>query len=163
MSVSAQAEGPAGGGSTEPVLVARRNDVAMDGVNKAFKAPEIDTVNLLYGGLHVPGLVRCARERLDMEVVDVAWRDAWRVQPPENASPLRYAIVPLILGIDGTDWAQTLHDAVALGASAGILSTFLYIVRHGALYYALGKWLLEWNRQLFDADVGPSPENVKYR
>ena len=67
------------------------------------------------------------------------------------------------LGIDGTDWAQTLHDAVALGASAGILSTFLYIVRHGALYYALGKWLLEWNRQLFDADVGPSPENVKYR
>ena len=163
MIVSAQAEGPAGGGSTEPVLVARRNDVAMDGVNKAFKAPEIDTVNLLYGGLHVPGLVRCARERLDMEVVDVAWRDAWRVQPPENASPLRYAIVPLILGIDGTDWAQTLHDAVALGASAGILSTFLYIVRHGALYYALGKWLLEWNRQLFDADVGPSPENVKYR
>ena len=163
MIVSAQAEGPAGGGSTEPVLVARRNDVAMDAVNEAFKTSEIDTVNLLYGGLHVPGLVRCARERLDMEVVDVAWRDAWRVRPPKNASPLRYAIVPLILGIDGTDWAQTLHDAVALGASAGILSTFLYIVRHGALYYALGKWLLEWNRQLFDADVGPSPENVKYR
>ena len=65
-----------------------------------------------------------------------------------------------ILGVDGTDWAQTLHDAVALGPSAGALSLFLYIVRHGALYYALGKWLLEWNRQLFDADVGPSPENV---
>ena len=160
MIVSAQAEGPVGGGAAEPVLVARRNDVAIDGVKKAFKSSAVDEVNLLYGGLHVPGLVRCARERLDMDVVDTAWRDAWRVQPPKNASPLRYAIVPILLGVDGTDWAQTLHDAVALGPSAGVLSLFLYIVRHGALYYALGKWLLEWNRQLFDADVGPSPENV---
>ena len=56
-----------------------------------------------------------------------------RVQPPKNASPLRYAIVPILLGVDGTDWAQTLHDAVALGPSAGVLSLFLYIVRHGAL------------------------------
>jgi hypothetical protein len=23
-------------------------------------------------------------------------------------------------------------------------------VRHGAVYYGLGKWVLEWNRQLFD-------------
>ena len=160
MIVSAQAEGPVGGGAAEPVLVARRNDVAIDGVKKAFKSSGVDEVNLLYGGLHAPGLVRCARERLDMDVVDTAWRDAWRVRPPKNASPLRYAIVPILLGVDGTDWAQTLHDAVALGPSAGVLSLFLYIVRHGALYYALGKWLLEWNRQLFDADVGPSPENV---
>lgn len=160
MIVSAQARGPAGGGSDEPVLVARRNDVAIDGVRKAFNAPEIDRVNLLYGGLHAPGLVKCARDKLDMDVVDVEWRDAWRVRPPANASPLRYAIIPLLLGIDGTDWAQTLHDAVVLGPSAGVLSVFLYIVRHGALYYALGKWLLEWNRQLFDADVGPSPASV---
>ena len=129
-------------------------------MKKAFKSSGVDEVNLLYGGLHAPGLVRCARERLDMDVVDTAWRDAWRVRPPKNASPLRYAIVPILLGVDGTDWAQTLHDAVALGPRAGALSLFLYIVRHGALYYALGKWLLEWNRQLFDADVGPSPENV---
>ena len=163
MIVSAQATGPAGGGSSEPILVARRNDVAIDGVKKAFKAPGVDTVNLLYGGLHVPGLVECARERLDMDVVDVEWRDAWRVPPPSNASPLRYAILPLLLCIDGTDWAQTLHDAVALGPSAGVLAAFLYIVRHGALYYALGKWLLEWNRQLFEtADDGVSPDNVNF-
>ena len=163
MIVSAQATGPAGGGSSEPILVARRNDVAIDGVKKAFKAPGVDTVNLLYGGLHVPGLVECARERLDMDVVDVEWRDAWRVTPPSNASPLRYAILPLLLCIDGTDWAQTLHDAVALGPSAGVLAAFLYIVRHGALYYALGKWLLEWNRQLFEtADDGVSPDNVNF-
>jgi len=163
MIVSAQATGPVGGGSSEPILVARRNDVAIDGVKKAFKAPGVDTVNLLYGGLHVPGLVECARERLDMDVVDVEWRDAWRVTPPSNASPLRYAILPLLLCIDGTDWAQTLHDAVALGPSTGVLAAFLYIVRHGALYYALGKWLLEWNRQLFEtADDGVSPDNVNF-
>lgn len=45
----------------------------MDGVNKVFKVFEIDIVNLLYGGLYVSGFVRCVRERLDMEVVDVVW------------------------------------------------------------------------------------------
>jgi len=162
MIVSAQARGPAGGGSDEPILVARRNDVAIDGVAKAFKA-NVERVNLLYGGLHVPGLIECARERLNMEVVNVEWRDAWRVRPPANASPLRYAVVPLLLGVDGTDWAQSLHDVVVLSAGGGLLSTLLYIVRHAALYYALGKWLLEWNRQLFDADFGPSPESVDAR
>ena len=162
MIVSAQARGPAGGGADEPILVARRNDVAIDGVAKAFKA-NVRSVNLLYGGLHAPGLIECARERLNMEVVDVEWRDAWRVRPPANASPLRYVIVPLLLGVDGTDWAQSLHDVVVLSAGGGLVSTLLYIVRHAALYYALGKWLLEWNRQLFDADLGPSPKSVDAR
>jgi hypothetical protein len=27
-------------------------------------------------------------------------------------------------------------------------------VRHGAVYYSLGKWVLEWNKQLFDAREG---------
>ena len=30
------------------------------------------------------------------------------------------------------------------------LAAGLYVVRHGALYYTLGKWVLEWNKQLFD-------------
>ena len=70
--------------------------------------------------------------------------------------------VPLLLLFvaEGEVVEALLEVAVALGPRAGALSLFLYIVRHGALYYALGKWLLEWNRQLFDADVGPSPENV---
>jgi hypothetical protein len=154
MIVSAQATGPVGGGTTAPVLVQKRNVVAMDGVAKALNAGVRD-VGLLYGGLHVDGLVRIARERFDYDVVDIEWRDAWRVNPPVNESPLRYAIVPLLLCIDGTDWAQTLHDVVALGGSASLLSVFLYIIRHGGLYYALGKWLLEWNRQLFEtADDG---------
>ncbi len=154
MIVSAQASGPVGGGTTAPVLVQKRNVVAMDGVAKAFDAGVRD-VGLLYGGLHVDGLVRIARERFDYDVVDIEWRDAWRVNPPANESPLRYAIVPALLCVDGTDWAQTLHDVVALGGAASLLSLFLYIIRHGGLYYALGKWLLEWNRQLFEtADDG---------
>ena len=31
---------------------------------------------------------------------------------------------------------------------------FLYVVRHGAVYYSLGKWVLEWNRQLFYGSDG---------
>jgi len=149
MIVSAQATGPVGGGTTAPILVQKRNIVAMDGVGKALDAGVKD-VALLYGGLHVNGLVEMARERFDFEIVNVEWRDAWRVKPPANESPLRYAIVPLLLFIDGTDWAQTLHDVVSLDSSSALLALFLYIIRHGGLYYALGKWLLEWNTQLFE-------------
>jgi hypothetical protein len=34
-------------------------------------------------------------------------------------------------------------------------------VRHGALYYTLGKWVLEWNRQLFDGVAGESEDGFQ--
>ena len=57
--------------------------------------------------------------------------------------------MPLLLLVDGADWAFTLSDVAASPATAAI-EIGLYVVRHGAVYYGLGKWVLEWNRQLFD-------------
>lgn len=54
--------------------------------------------------------------------------------------------------------AATITDAAAavdsgqIGAACAM--AFLYVVRHGAVYYSLGKWVLEWNRQLFDGSDG---------
>ena len=33
---------------------------------------------------------------------------------------------------------------------SALIAAGLYVVRHGAVYYSLGKWVLEWNKQLFD-------------
>ena len=65
-----------------------------------------------------------------------------------------------LLFLDGTDWAATITDAAAavLGRvlRGGGDGRALYVVRHGAVYYSLGKWVLEWNRQLFDGSDGVS-------
>ena len=67
---------------------------------------------------------------------------------------MRWLALPVLLAVDGTDWASTLSEAVKFAGDGALLSaaiaTGLYVVRHGALYYTLGKWVLEWNRQLFD-------------
>lgn len=54
--------------------------------------------------------------------------------------------------------AATITDAAAAvdtgQIGAAFAMAFLYVVRHGAVYYSLGKWVLEWNRQLFDGSDG---------
>ena len=78
---------------------------------------------------------------------------------------VRWAALPLLLFLDGTDWAATITDAAAaadagaMGAAAAMGA--LYVVRHGAVYYSLGKWVLEWNRQLFDGSGAESTAEAK--
>lgn len=54
--------------------------------------------------------------------------------------------------------AATITDAAGAvdtgQIGAAFAMAFLYVVRHGAVYYSLGKWVLEWNRQLFDGSDG---------
>ena len=158
MIVSAQAKGAVGGGADVPVLVERRNDVATECLAKALDAPGVSRVSLLYGGLHMPGLTRRLTEQLGLEPSTQRWRAVWRVEPPGANNAVRWAALPLLLFLDGTDWAATITDAAAaadagaLGAAAAMGA--LYVVRHGAVYYSLGKWVLEWNRQLFDGSDG---------
>lgn len=115
-------------------------------------------MSLLYGGLHMPGLTRRLTDQLGLEPSTQRWRAVWRVEPPGANNAVRWAALPLLLFLDGTDWAATITDAAAaadagaLGAAAAMGA--LYVVRHGAVYYSLGKWVLEWNRQLFDGSDG---------
>jgi hypothetical protein len=64
MIVSAQAKGNVGGGADVPVLVTRRNEVAVDCLRKAIEAKDVTRIGLLYGGLHMPGLTKSVMEDL---------------------------------------------------------------------------------------------------
>ena len=70
----------------------------------------------------------------------------------------RWVALPALLFLDGTDWAATVTDAAEAFSQEAFFASFavlvLYVVRHGAVYYSLGKWVLEWNKQLFDAREG---------
>ena len=106
MIVSAQAKGAVGGGADVPVLVERRNDVALDCLRKALDAPNVSRVSLLYGGLHMPGLTRRLTEELGLEPSTQRWRAVWRVEPPQTNTAVRLAALPLLLFLDGTDWVR---------------------------------------------------------
>lgn len=165
MIVSSQAKGSVGGGAEVPVLVTRRNEVAMECLRKALSASDVSRVGLLYGGLHMPGLAKSVVEDLGLEPVDQRWRAVWRVEAPNRSPIVRWLALPVLLAVDGTDWAATLSEAVGdfgNGFAFSALATFgLYVVRHGALYYALGKWVLEWNKQLFDGSWEEGSRGVR--
>jgi hypothetical protein len=155
----------------------------MECLEVALEAPGVRRVAILYGGLHMPGLTRALRgggqqdsafflaedsetreglKGLGFEPSTVRWRSVWRVEAPETRAATRWVAIPAFLFLDGADWASTVNEA-AVGMSqemffSAFLVCALYIVRHAAVYYSLGKWVLEWNKQLFDArdgDDGP--------
>jgi hypothetical protein len=119
-------------------------------------------IALLYGGLHMPGLTSKVTRDLGYEIVGApSWRAVWKVDGPRSRSAVarsrsavwRWAALPLLLLVDGADWAYTLSDVAAAASdhvATAAIEIGLYVVRHGAVYYGLGKWVLEWNRQLFD-------------
>jgi hypothetical protein len=112
---------------------------------------------LLYGALHMAGLTSTLTERLGFEPSTQRWRAVWRVEAPSQSRVTRWLALPSLLFLDGTDWAATVTDAArAAGMEGGgayaLAAVALYVIRHGAVYYSLGKWTLEWNKQLFDGD-----------
>ena len=122
-------------------------------------------LSILYGGSMAtsPGLAK------NLETLDIAalkgggkfskssttWRTVWRIpKKPEN-SVARFGFLPFLLLVDGFDWANGVgrRSEVPVQSrrdSEKLLETFLYVLRHVAAYYALGKWVLEWNRDLFE-------------
>lgn len=184
MIVSAQAKGAVGGGSEVPILVTKRNEKAIECLRLATQAPGATRVALLYGALHMPGLSaalldvtgcgtgsgtsspdsgtdrtpRTSEDGFKMELSQIRWRSVWRVEPPRSNKLVRLAAIPVLLFLDGTDWAATITDAAAAFSETFYFSSaallLMYVIRHGAIYYSLGKWVLEWNKQLFDARVG---------
>jgi hypothetical protein len=128
-----------------------------------------EKLSVLYGGSHLPGLAKnletlFSAEKNDDENENIEnasfggafsksstiWRTVWRIpKKPENAFA-RFGFLPLLLLVDGFDWAQTLDALAEASRREKLVEIFLYVLRHVAAYYALGKWVLEWNRDLFE-------------
>ena len=167
MIVSAQAKGAVGGGADVPVLVSKRNDVAAECLRAAMTAPGVRKSGCSTAG--------CTCQ---------AWRKKWRNwgsnRPRRDGArcgasrrrraPRSRAGSPSrrCWRSDGTDWAATITDAAEYvdrgSVGAALAACALYVVRHGAVYYSLGKWVLEWNKQLFDdreMQVGDGSEGLR--
>ena len=100
MIVSAQAKGAVGGGADVPVLVSKRNDVAVECLRVAMTAPGVRKIGLLYGGLHMPGLAKKMAE-LGLEPSTQRWRAVWRVEAPSRSPLTRWLALPTLLALDG--------------------------------------------------------------
>ena len=175
MIVSAQGKNDVYGSSSgAKATIEKRNEVATERLRETLRqmceekttkelknGKDAETrrkLSILYGGSHLPGLAK------NLETLDIAalkggkfskssttWRTVWRIpKKPEN-SVARFGFLPFLLLVDGFDWASAL-DALAEVPTRRekLLETFLYVLRHVAAYYALGKWVLEWNRDLFE-------------
>ena len=121
----------------------------------AALADGCERVAVLYGGLHMPDLVRRLQDR-GLVMTGLQWRTVWSVEVPVSGSPLRLLAFPLLLALDAADWIGTLAEGVqgaSQGAAQGVeeisLLVSLYLLRHAFLYYQLSKTALEWNRALF--------------
>lgn len=127
-----------------------------------------EKLSVLYGGSHLPGLAKnletLGKTEDDDENENIEnasfggafsksstiWRTVWRIpKKPENTFA-RFGFLPLLLLVDGFDWAQTLDALAEASRREKLVEIFLYVLRHVAAYYALGKWVLEWNRDLFE-------------
>ena len=172
MIVSAQGKNDVyGSGSGAKATIEKRNKIATERLREALRqlydektgVIKKQKLSVLYGGSHLPGLAKNLEalggdenDNLDafggaFSVSSTTWRTVWRIpKKPENAFA-RFGFLPLLLLVDGLDWAQTLDALAEVPARREkLLEIFLYILRHVAAYYALGKWVLEWNRDLFE-------------
>ena len=177
MIVSAQGKNDVYGSSSgAKATIEKRNEVATERLREALRqmceekttkelkndnkdAETKRKLSILYGGSHLPGLAK------NLETLDIAalkgggkfskssttWRTVWRIpKKPEN-SVARFGFLPFLLLVDGFDWASALDALTEVPTRREkLLETFLYVLRHVAAYYALGKWVLEWNRDLFE-------------
>lgn len=101
------------------------------------------------------------------------WTTAWTMPAYTSTRPalvaaLCIALPLLYLGVGAADWSATFggiaHDIalgvlhpeeappVAVGALTyeAVREAFLYVFRHLAMYYGLSRWVVEWERQLFE-------------
>jgi len=159
MLVSSQNATDVYGSSTDSyATIDARNAVATERIREVLDNSLMTTntnktkLAVLYGGSHCPGLSTNFQTRLNLEKKETKWRTVWRVTKRNENWIARFGFVPFLLFVDGVDWADTLDFIAEASTSEKLAEISLYILRHVAAYYALGKWVLEWNRDLFEDD-----------
>jgi len=83
-----------------------------------------------------------------------------KLKPVTARDAVKLALVPAYLAIGAWDWSDLLRQISASGAAAGEdgggaagVAILLYLVRHAYLYYALSKWIVQWNEKMFDSST----------
>ena len=93
---------------------------------------------------------------------DMEWQTAWTMpaytaQRQGIVGLLCVALPLLYLGVGAADWSATFGDLskeigeMNVPASVGIQEIVLYLLRHMYMYYGLTRWIVEWEKTLFDS------------
>lgn len=116
------------------------------------------------------------RDASDSSDAGIEWTTAWTMPAYTSTRPALVAALcvtlPLLyLGIGAADWSATFGDIahhIALGGTLrpegseapthalsaltyeAVREAALYVFRHLALYWGLTRWVVEWERQLFE-------------
>jgi len=161
------------------VLVLERNSKVVLDVEKALKSGA-KKVAVLYGGLHMKDMEAKLRRHLNFQRVAVMegevgrergaqWHTAWTMpaytaQKQVLVAFLCIALPLLHLSVGGLDWSATFgglakdvsQQVVSEGGGAvespalGWQEVVLYLLRHMYIYYGLSRWVVEWEKQLFE-------------
>lgn len=134
--------------------------------------PAPERLALFYGPLHLEGPSGIVAEVLarwpGARIVDSSWRTAFAAELTSTSGATRRAaqqaasyaldperlLLPVYLAVDALDWWITCADVAArVGAGAQLgeqfgedsLALFLYVLRHGLLYWSLSRWALDWS------------------
>lgn len=89
------------------------------------------------------------------------WQTAWTMPAytaqRQGVVGLMCVTLPLLyLGVGAADWSATFGDlsqeiADHVPFSIGIQEIILYLLRHMYMYYGLTRWIVEWEKTLFDS------------
>ena len=159
------------------VLVLERNSKVVLDVEQAL-ASGAQEIGVLYGGLHMKDMEAKLRRHLNFTRVDtgagagedgngVQWHTAWTMpayttQRQALVATLCVALPLLHLGVGGLDWSATfgglakdvsqslVDGAAAVEPAVGWQEVFLYLLRHMYIYYGLSRWVVEWEKKLFE-------------
>lgn len=152
----------------EKLLIVKRNEKALDSIQKSLDIAKQHRIAVLYGGMHCSDM-KSKLVRLGFSPTKTSWRTAWSVQVPSfgtaqnaggimenfasvvspDAVAIGLVVLPLYFLVGGMDWIATLQD-VAQQLESGdyvdaSIETLLYLIRHVVLYLSLAKFFVEWD------------------
>ena len=121
----------------------------------------------MYGALHMKDLQRRLAEDMDLLIdSEHSWVDAWSIIVPQGGMSLnnrassqqQQSLLILIGGLFLTlgifDWFETIVSISDMirgnGIADGATAVSLYVLRHAATYYAMSKWLVQWDKSLLE-------------
>ena len=139
--------------------MAFRNGIAVDGVREVLgMGIGARRVRVLYGALHMPDLERRIHAAFNVvRTRETEWRTVWSADlkgPVTDLVRARLSLlgVPAYLLLGALDYGTTVVSvADASGPAAAAAAIVLYVARRSLFYYALSRWLFEWDVQLFES------------
>jgi len=141
----------------EAPLVLQRNKILMAYLDHQLAQPSTHHIRIIYGAMHMRDLEKRLRDRglapAPQEDKDEAWLQAFAVPlvPPllsvTEAFTTLAPFFTLVLGLLAFDAADYVYSALTfvepeLHLEPKFIDLGLYVLRHGALYYAVTKFLV---------------------